>query len=249
MPLVGFVVALACSVEADDDGGPDATCTPGLVFACNCVDGSPGTATCGLDGVPGVCICAAATDGTTAAGTDSTATAGPTEGSDDGCETDCGDTTAAGTSADTGPCAEIFAGTVDTVTVPWSFSGQMGLAAGTAMCASIGADHVCDYEEVLQADQAGEFDGMVNVTAWIHRTTIEEVDAVPSAPGPGGRCVDWTDGTGTLADGEWVEFGADGLVYNLDPDTFYDGIDGSHTDPLFPCMTVSRALLCCNPAC
>jgi hypothetical protein len=236
--------AITCSAESD--GGPDSSCTPGMAYACNCADGSPGAASCNLDGTPGVCVCT----GGDPTGTDATsATTAATSTSDDACTTGCGDTTTAG-SSEGGACGPIVAGKVDNVAVPWSFSGQTGLSAGAAMCTSIGADHLCDYEEVLLADQAGELAGMVNITAWIHRTTVESVEGVPSAPGPGGRCVDWSDGTGTLADGEWVEFAADGLVYHLDPDTFYDGLDGSHTDALaFPCMAVARSLLCCNPTC
>jgi len=251
VPTALMLASLACTVQAQDDDQP-AMCTPGLVFACNCTDGSPGAATCGFDGVPGLCMCSGTTDPTGGSETsvDPSTTMTTADASDDACTTECGDTTASAGSSETGPCSTIYAGKVDSVMVPWSFMGPIGLMGGEAMCESIGADHVCDYLEVVDAAQAGELDALGNITVWIHRTTIEPVDGVPSAPGPGGRCVDWADGTSTLADGEWAELTADGVVFNLDPDTFYDGLDSSHTDPIaFPCMGISRAILCCHPTC
>lgn len=248
VPAALLLASLACTVQAEDDDQPT-TCTPGQVFACMCPDGASGTSTCGFDSMPGICMC---TGGTTmpTSGSDSTADPSTTmtpSTTEDPCTTDCGDTSTSADSADTDACP-IYAGKVDNVMVPWSYMGQTGLMGGQAACASIGADHVCDFVEVADAEQAGELAGLPPGTVWIHRTTIESVDGVPSAPGPGGRCVDWADGTGTLADGEWAEITADGLVFNLDPDTFYDGLDSSHTDPaLFPCMGVARGILCCNP--
>lgn len=242
-PLLGALVAVTCGKSGDGDSG--GSCTPGMAYACTCPDGRAGAASCTLDGLPGICMCTSTTDAT-----GSGSTSGSSGTADTGCSTECGDTTAPSGSTDTGACGPIIAGKLDNVAVPWSYMGQMGVAAGTAMCGSIGADHLCDYEEVLAADEAGELEGMVNITAWIHRTTVESVEGVPSAPSPGGRCVDWSDGTGTLADGEWVEFGPDGLLYHLDPDTFYDGMDGSHTDAVaFPCMTITRSVLCCHASC
>ncbi|HWB78920.1 MAG TPA: hypothetical protein VG755_28355 [Nannocystaceae bacterium] len=232
----------ACSVDAGRHTSTGATeCTPGTVIACNCPDGSPSTAACGIEMFYGPCMCAAATE--PGSGSESGSSAAADEQSSGEAS---GDTTAASTGCD----GSIFFGEVDGVPSLWSEGGQTGLAAGTAMCQSIGGDHVCDYEEVLMAEAAGELAGMVNSSAWIHRTTIALVDGVPSAPSPGGRCVDWTYDMDTLADGEWVDFTADGLVYNLDPDTFYDGLDASHADPMaLPCAGTNRAVLCCNAPC
>jgi len=53
-----------------------------------------------------------------------------------------------------------------------------------------------------------------------------------------------------LADGEYVEFTADGPTFVLDPDTFYDGLDTSHADPAdLPCAGILRAIVCCRAAC
>jgi hypothetical protein len=229
----------ACSVDAGDHstiGGQ--TCTPGTVIGCMCPDGTPSTATCGADMFYGACVCAAATESGSGSGSENGATTMAQDGS--------GDTTAASTGCD----GSIYAGKVDGVPSLWSMGGMTGLAAGALMCEAIGADHVCDYEEVKMAEEAGELDGMVNFTAWIQRTTIELVEGVPSAPSPGGRCVDWTYDMDMLADGEWADFTADGIVYNLDPDTFYDGLDASHADPMaLPCAATNRAVLCCHAAC
>jgi hypothetical protein len=242
--LLALVGLLACSVDADSNATRTMPCTLGAVAACSCADGNPGTASCGLDGYFGACMCAAATEASTASETGAT-----TDGSGAGETSDPpgGDSTAAGSSGCDG---SIYAGKLDAKPSLWSMGGQTGLAAGALICGSIAADHVCDYEELKMAELAGELDGVVNFTAWIQRTTIESVDGTPSAASPGGRCVDWTTDVDTLADGEWVDFTEAGLVYHLDPDTFYDGLDGSHADPAaLPCAATTRAILCCNAAC
>lgn len=244
--LSAFVIGWlsACTVDAGNDTtttGP--ACTAGNFVPCQCPDGSQSMSLCGFDGVPGQCSCPAGTDAT---GSESSSSGSSTAESGTSGETTA-DTTAA---ASTGCDGSIYAGRVDDIPSVWSMGGMTGLEAGALMCAAIGGDHPCDYEEVKMAADAGELDGMVNFTAWIHRTTIENVDAVPSQPSPGGRCVDWTYAEDTLADGEWAEFTEDGLVYHLDPDTFYDGLDASHADPMtLPCAMTARAVLCCNAAC
>lgn len=242
--LAGVVLGClsACSVDAGGNNGTAGpTCTPGTVIACGCPDGSTSTATCGIEMFYGPCMCAAATEPTSGGESGSSSTAD---------EQSSGEASGDTTTTTSGCDGSIFAGKVDGVPSLWSDAGQTGLAAGAAMCAAIGGDHPCDYDEVRMAEEAGELEGMVDFTAWIHRTTIELVDGVPSAPSPGGRCVDWTYDMDTLADGEWVDFTEDGLVYNLDPDTFYDGLDASHADPMaLPCAGTNRAVLCCNAEC
>jgi hypothetical protein len=246
--VLGSLFVLACNAEpSGNDGGM--SCVPGQGLPCNCVDGSPGAATCGFDGVAGPCLCTGMTTAPTGDVTgDPTATTTDASDTTSPCVTDCSeDTTSA--SADSGSACPIFAGKVDNVSVPWSFSGQIGIPAGELMCDSIDADHVCEYAEVLAADQAGEFEALGSFSAWIHRTTVESVDGVPSAPGIGGRCLDWSDSASMLADGEWADVTPGGVTYHLDADTFYDGLDPSHTNPMLPCAATTRAVLCCNPAC
>lgn len=212
-------------------------CTAGAVIACTCSDGAAGTATCGPAGAFGACTCASGSD-TGNGSTSATNDAGT------GASTTAGDGT-------TSACGPSFAGMVDGMSSVWMSRLTSGVMAGDVMCQGVGGDHACDYEEVHAAQVAGELDGIApGVTAWIHRTTVATVDGVPSAPGTGGRCVDWTYGMDALADGEWVEFTADGIVYHLDPDTFYDGLDTTHADPTaLPCAATTRAILCCNAAC
>lgn len=242
------LVILACNVEPSDDGGM-MMCTPGQAYTCTCVNGAMGAATCSLDGLPGVCMCTGSTTAPTGETTvDPTGTGDEDVGETTApCTTDCSaDTT---TTSDSSGCGPILAGRVDAITVPWTLSGQTGLAAGGLLCDSIDADHVCEYAEVLAADQDGELEALGNLTAWIHRTTVESVDGVPSAPGIGGRCLDWSDSASMLADGEWVEIAGGVTTYHLDADTFYDGLDMSHTDATLPCAATMRAVLCCNPVC
>jgi hypothetical protein len=142
----------------------------------------------------------------------------------------------------------------------WESGALVGFAAGGAMCqmaatvANVpnpGEVVVCDYE-VLEAEAKGELASLpANSTAWIHRTTQAMVNGVASAPGSGGRCVDWTYQTNHISDGEFVTIGAGGVAtYSLDGDTFYDGVDTTHTQPgLLECGQQMRSILCCNPPC
>lgn len=121
------------------------------------------------------------------------------------------------------------------------------------MCQGIGADHVCDYVELLAANTAGEFANVPQgTTAWVHRTTDAMVGGSNSPAGPGGRCNDWTFNGNHIADGEYATFDTAGVItFHLDNDTVYDpGQPGVHTvvgD--LECGGVMRAVFCCSPAC
>lgn len=158
----------------------------------------------------------------------------------------------------------------------WSYGGEIGIMAGQAMCQVIAADHVCTYGEVLEADTKGEFANVAmdgSVSFWVHRVT----ESVPklgsmgmSAPGPGGRCNDWTYPTNHIADGEYGTFGASGsppanareignLTLFFDDDTAFDGNPSSNhqcSQPTpgcaggcGPASGITRAILCCFPTC
>lgn len=182
------------------------------------------------------------------------------------CPEDC--SSVDGTMGDSGTtgddsCANvpIYVANVPSIGSRWESGALIGFAAGQELCrqAAAGAGvpdpmavTVCDYEQVVQAEAAGEFVAIPGgTTAWLHRTTNADVAGVPSAPGTGGRCVDWTYQTNHISDGEFAEFPGGGAVtYNLDNDTFYDGVDTTHTQPgLLECGTQMRAILCCNPPC
>jgi hypothetical protein len=182
------------------------------------------------------------------------------------CPQDCtavDDTMDGSSSTGEASCADepIFVVSVPTQPSRWESGALIGFAAGQDLCqlAAMGAGvpmpmevTVCDYEQVLLAEAAGELAALAaGTTAWIHRTTVAPVMAVNSAPGTGGRCVDWTYTTNHISDGEYLEMGAGGVpTYFLDGDTFYDGVDTTHTQPgMLECGTQSRAILCCNPPC
>ncbi len=128
-----------------------------------------------------------------------------------------------------------------------------GLEAGHLLCQGVGADHVCDYEELLVARTAGEFSTVAQgTTAWVHRTTSAMVNAQVSFPGSGGRCVDWIFNGNHIADGEYATFDQAGVItFHLDPDTVYDpGAPGQHTVAGdLECGGVMRSIFCCNAAC
>jgi hypothetical protein len=180
------------------------------------------------------------------------------------CAKDCMDAgmgggTSSGSSSGTGgsdPCKGhvYFAGMVPNIPSIWVSGGLTSFAAGDDMCqkANLGADHVCDYEEVLSADTNGEFSMIaVGTNVWIQRTTSAMVNGVPSAPGPGGRCNDWKYGTNHISDGEYGTFDMLGkITYHLDNDTFFDGVDTTHQIPNdLQCGGVNRAIMCCFKKC
>lgn len=181
------------------------------------------------------------------------------------CAADCGavDDTAGDSTTGEDSCASepIYVANVPSVASRWESGALIGFAAGQELCrqAATGVGHpdpmsvtVCDYQQVVMAAAKGEFAAIPGgTTAWLHRTTNADIGGVPTAPGTGGRCVDWTYQTNHISDGEYVDFPGGGAVnYFFDNDTFYDGVDTTHTQPgLLECGTQMRAILCCNPPC
>lgn len=181
------------------------------------------------------------------------------------CPEDCegADDTMGDTTTGTDSCAgmPIYVANVPSIGSRWESGALVGFAAGQELCRQTAMGMgipdaaevtVCDYEQVVMAELAGEFAAIPGGTnAWIHRTTPADVLGVPSAAGSGGRCVDWTYTTNHISDGEYAEFPGGGAVnYFLDNDTFYDGVDTTHTQPgMLECGTQMRAILCCNPPC
>lgn len=122
-----------------------------------------------------------------------------------GCGVECD----AGEVCHSGVCEAptIFATLTEPTGSYWNFSGMQGIAAGNAICQSLGAHHVCEMAEILAADSSGELEGLPDGQAfWLHRTTVSvpKLGSVGvSAPGPGGRCNDWTGSElDHIADGE-----------------------------------------------
>ena len=145
----------------------------------------------------------------------------------------------------------------------WIYGEEIGISAGEAMCQLRGFDQVCTYAQLLSAEEVGEFDTVTDGTYWLHRVSLTvtmgsdggwDPNGVSSAPGPGGRCNDWTYPTGHIADGEYVEFSNGVPVYHFDKDTRYtgmasDGHAGSGPDDGGPCGGAMRGILCCAAHC
>lgn len=269
---VGVALATACG----DTGNNGGICAPNEQKACQCTGGLEGFQTCSNEGSEySPCDCSGASGSSGAAGFSGSSGSGgstiPTGACGDGvpdpgectggenaCPEDCPMT---GGSGGTGgdPCAGAvtFASPpVPSIPSQWGASplanGKTGYEAGIEICKTIGADHPCDYEELLVAEAAGEL-AMVpqGTAAWVHRTTDAMVNGTLSPAGPGGRCNDWTYTTNHISDGEFVTFDMVGIPsYHLDNDTFYDGVDTTHTVAgQMQCGSESRAILCCFPSC
>ncbi len=230
------VLGLACALSLVGCPSSPPLCTPGMSIACPCAGRDDGTQRCGADGTYGECAC------------------GDT---DAGPRVDAGgsDAPAAGDAfvADAFTAPDIYAGLVPDAPSAWArlptAEGQMGLEAGARACRVIGGDHPCDYEEVIVAHGLGQLDAIpMGTTAWLQRTTTVDVAGVPSLPGRGGNCADWTFEGNQAADGEYITFDAAGVpTYHFDADTAYDGIDTTHITPGdLDCGGLTRAILCCH---
>jgi hypothetical protein len=152
------------------------------------------------------------------------------------------------------PVTPIYATLHPDATSNWSMlpaaMGTLGLEAGTSQCRFLGADHPCDYEEIVEAASRGELSAIpMGTTAWLQRTTSVTVEGMERAAGPGANCQDWTFSGNHLADGEYVSFDVAGVpTYHFDPDPTFDpaqpGVFVTPGD--VDCGGVMRALLCCN---
>lgn len=260
--------------ETSSSGGQG--CTPGKVESCPCPGGGMGVQACKDDGSGfGACECGAGGSGSGSTssgmtGSSSSSSGGTcgdgfeqsgecTPGSEFYCPQDCKD--GGGDGGD--PCnGHIYIkgdATIASAGPAWASlpnaGGFAGLEAGNYACQQGGADHVCRYDELLAAQTAGEFPGLAlylaNKNAWVHRTTPEVVNGNMSAPGPGGRCNDWTYTTNHISDGEYVTFDANvNPTFHLDNDTFYDGVDTTHQIAGdLQCGGTIRAIICCFPSC
>jgi hypothetical protein len=146
----------------------------------------------------------------------------------------------------------------------WSYQGDVGLAAGDLACQSIGADHVCDYDDIVFAASRGELSSLTTSdTAWLQRThpvTIGSSSPKISVLGQpatigttykidlhGSNCVSWAYSTDHLNDGEYVDFstGANTPTFHLDDNPCQ--IQALPKD--IPCghNVTQRSVLCCFP--
>lgn len=261
----------SCGGTGDTEGG---TCTPNETKGCLCPGGGEGVQVCASDGRSySACDCGSGGNGGSTGTSSGGDGGGNTQvgacgdgvedqgecdvGSENYCKEDCKPGTTMETTT-TDPCEGhiTFAGYVDMVASAWGShpqaNGKTGYEAGVEICKTIAADHPCDYLEVQAAYTAGELATVPQgVTAWIHRTTDEIVGGVNSPPGAGGRCNNWVYTTNHISDGEFASFDMVGTpTYHLDNDTFYDGIDTTHTIAGdLQCGGVMRAILCCYPTC
>ena len=281
--VVAGMAACGSSSTTDATSTGGTVCTPGKQEECACPGGTKGVQTCTADGRSlNACECGSGSGGASGS-SGSTGTMGPMCGdgvqqagecdpTSEGhiyCAADCDGTTASSSSSSGagGSCAghAYFAGMIQNVPSVWGATtdgvgnnkagGMTSLAAGDFMCssASLGADHVCDYEEILKADAAGELKNVpAQTTVWVQRTTPAMVGGVMSAPGPGGRCNDWKYNTNHISDGEYAMFEAVGQIkYHLDNDTKFDSAHpGMYTIPGdLDCGGVTRSIMCCYTTC
>lgn len=231
-------------------GPSTSTCVPGMVIECPCAGGATGSQTCLASGSYGACEC----DGNDA-GTDAPVIADAPTGTDTPATVDAPVETDAPVEMDV-PAHVYYAGRIDGAGPVWgalpSAGGMTGLDAGDAACATIGADHVCDYEEVVLAASLGQLSTIpAGTTAWVQRTTTVDVGGVSSPPGPGGNCVDWTYSTNHIGDGEYAVFETAGVpTFHLDNDTIFDpsapGVHDIVGD--LQCGGTIRSILCCFAA-
>jgi len=290
---VGAILSLGAIVAACGSSGDSATgsCLPNATQTCLCGSGTMGVQACNSDGKSfSMCQCGAASGagGSTSSSTSTSSGSGNgTGGSGCSCnpssELYCGAAACAdagsgdaGTGAG-GSCTGVvtFAGKVSasgvTFASNWSYKAAVGIAAGNQACQDQGADHVCDYDDLVLAASKGEITGLaVTDTAWLQRTHAVTPTAAtassllvlgePATVGTtymvskGSRCADWNYSTDHLNDGEFVSFenGLNKPTFNLDnnPCAIQAALADGGTKYI-PCghNTMPRDVLCCYPKC
>jgi len=127
----------------------------------------------------------------------------------------------------------------------WTYDGQVGSAAGSAMCEAAGLGWLCAYRDLnyaITTDQLHATD-LSEGTYWLHRTIAHWNGLRPT---PGVRCDDWTGASD--ADGEYVTITHAGasaeVTLHRDGNPFAcgDRLDGQAG----PCEDVTRGILCCD---
>lgn len=277
-----FSAACGSSGNTGGNGGGTSGCVPGTTIECACLGGTKGIQSCKDDGKGyAACQCEGTTStgsgtggatGTTSSSGTGTGVCGngiiePTDncgspGSEFFCAADCNGGTGGSDAGAGGACAGhvYYAGKYDGAPSVWAMlpaaGGNTGLDAGNSQCKAlgVGADHVCDYDEIQAAFAAKEaaFMGIAQgTTVWVQRTTSANVNGTPSAAGPGGRCNNWTYATNHISDGEYITFDTAGTPnFHLDNDTVFDPNNpGVHTQADLQCGGVNRSILCCYQAC
>lgn len=173
---------------------------------------------------------------------------GATTGSDTDADTDTDDS-ATGDESSTGVVdvcegMPIYVSNIPNNASQWMNMGVMGFGAGRAMCMAAGADDVCTYSMLVEAEMQGDFVAnppAAGTTFWVHRVAATTYNGVMIQPSAASRCLDWTYGTNHISDGEYATFGAGGAItYTLDPDPM-------DFDPnAMQCGPEMRAIPCCN---
>jgi len=290
---VGAILSLGAIIAACGSSGGDATgsCLPNVTQACLCVGGTMGVQACNSDGKSfGMCQCGAASGaGGSTSSSASSSSGNGTGGNGCSCnpssELYCGAaqcSTDAGADASTGAggsCSSVvtYAGKAIGTDFDggaaaldwgsnWTYGTSLpGLPSGNAACQALGADHVCDYDDLVLAATKGELTPLATTdTAWLYRVNPVTVTAtsptieVLGTPatvgttyqvGMGSRCANWTYSTDHLNDGEYVSFekGVNKPTYHFD-----DNPTVIQTTPKdIPCghNGMPRAVLCCFPKC
>jgi hypothetical protein len=171
------------------------------------------------------------------------------DGVDHACPEDCGAATSSSggeestTSVDACAGVPIYVGMVPGIEPPWEHMGVTGFGAGTMMCqGQVGADDVCTYEMLVDAEAQGDLAGVpAGTTMWVHREQSTTYNGVMIPAGATARCNDWLYDTNHLHDGEYVTVGAVGaLTFTLDPDVT------TPADGLLQCAGETRAIPCCD---
>lgn len=265
---------------SNSGGGSPSGCTPGVQQACDCLGGTKGIQVCKDDGRGfETCQCPSSTTSSGTGGATSSSSSSGTMGTcGDGmiqpsdhcdnpgsefyCAQDCANATTSSSSSSSSsgdPCAGhvFYAGKFDGAPSVWAnlpgAGGLTSLDAGNNQCKAlnIGADHVCDYEEVLKAQTNGELAAIPQgTTAWVQRTTTAMVNGQASIAQPGGRCNNWTYATNHISDGEYVTFDQAGVpTFHLDNNTTYDPNNPQVIVGDLQCGGTIRSILCCYTAC
>lgn len=269
------------STNSSGHGGSGANCIPNASVTCACPGAIQGTQTCSADGKSySMCMCSS-TSLTGSGGSSNCGNGVPTpekctmgefycpQDCKDGGMTTSSSSGASSSSSSGGSCAGVvtYAGKAAMMlTSTWLVTGHnKGIESGDAACMAVGADHACDYDDIVLAASKGEITGLAATdTAWLQRTHSVtaagqnwEVLGAPVAAGtvlksaPGARSANWTYATDHANDCEFISFekGLNNPTYHLDDNPCFRQPGGGGKD--IPCggNAKPRNVLCCFKKC
>lgn len=148
------------------------------------------------------------------------------------------------------PAGQVLVAFTEATGGRWIWPGQEpGMASGDAACQALGADHVCSYEDLMAAEDAGDLRrAPANISLWLFEEGLPTREASCANFTYEGAHQKWSGNARTVPD----EQGGTRLAYDFPPASRWD--DACLSDPeQCPAVVPSgyacnerRAIACCK---